>query len=143
MSGATLRPGTPADAPACAAILNAWIDATPWMPRIHPPEAVAAYYRDVVLPTRRCVVAPGGFVAADGAMVTALYLSPEARGRGLGAALLAMVRDGAQRLWTFEANAPARRFYARQGFVELRRTPGDNEEGLPDILLERAAGGTP
>ena len=28
---ATIRPATPADAPACAAILNAWIDETPWI----------------------------------------------------------------------------------------------------------------
>lgn len=25
-------------------------------------------------------------------------------------------------------------FYERHGFVEVRRTPGDNEEGEPDIL---------
>ena len=29
------RAGLP-EAEACAAILNAWIDATPWMPRVHP-----------------------------------------------------------------------------------------------------------
>jgi hypothetical protein len=38
-------------------------------------------------------------------------------------------------LWTFVANAGARRFYAREGFVEARRTEGENEEGLPDVLL--------
>lgn len=34
-----LRPGTPADAPACAAILDAWIEGTAWLPRppdVHP-----------------------------------------------------------------------------------------------------------
>ncbi len=38
------------------------------------------------------------------------------------------------RLWTFQANHKARKFYEREEFVELRRTNGDNEEGLPDIL---------
>ena len=45
-------------------------------------------------------------------------------------------------LWTFVANAPARRFYAREGFVEVRRTGGENEEGLPDVLLKWRAGVT-
>ena len=141
-----IRPATPGDAPACAAILNAWIDATPWMPRVHPPDDVERHYRESVLPQQRVFVAErdgriDGFVAVapNGEMVSALYLAPEARGRGLGPALLDAVRDGPQRLWTFQANEGARRFYLREGFREIRRTEGDNEEGLPDILLERGA----
>jgi chorismate mutase len=39
-------------------------------------------------------------------------------------------------LWVFETNAGARRFYARHGFVEVRRTDGsDNEEHQPDIEM--------
>ena len=38
-------------------------------------------------------------------------------------------------LWTFAAKPAARAFYARQGFVELRETAGDDEAGLPDILM--------
>ena len=133
----TPRPATPGDAAACAAILNAWIDATPWMPRIHAPEAVARHYRERAIPEQRVLIAEGGFVAADGATVTALYVAADARSRGLGPRLLDAVKDGAQRLWTFEANMGARRFYAREGFVEIARSDGDNEEGLPDLLLER------
>lgn len=137
-----IRPATAADAEACAGILNDWIDATSWMPRIHPRDDVVRHYRETVLRGRRVMLAGtdgacDGFVAADGETVTALYLAPAARGRGLGPALLDAVRDGPQRLWTFAANADARRFYAREGFVETRRTTGNNEEGLPDILLER------
>jgi hypothetical protein len=33
------------------------------------------------------------------------------------------------------ANEGARRFYARQGFVEIGRSEGENEEGLPDVLF--------
>ena len=137
-----IRAATPRDAPGCAAILNAWIDATEWMPRIHSPASVERYHREVVLAKRRALVAEDGgilgFAAADGPLVTALYLAPEARGKGLGPRLLAGLREGEQRLWTFVANQDARRFYAREGFVERRRTEGDNEEGLPDILLARA-----
>jgi ribosomal protein S18 acetylase RimI-like enzyme len=38
------------------------------------------------------------------------------------------------RLWTFASNTGAQRFYGQHGFVETRRTQGDNEEGAPDIL---------
>ncbi|WP_299812931.1 GNAT family N-acetyltransferase [uncultured Jannaschia sp.] len=139
-----IRPARSEDAPACAAIRNDWIDATPWMPRVHPPDDVARHYRESVLPEQRVFVAEHdsrieGFVAvaADGETVSALYLAPEARGRGIGPTLLEAVREGAQRLWTFQANAGAQRFYRREGFREIRRTEGDNEEGLPDILFER------
>jgi hypothetical protein len=33
-------------------ILNAWIDARDWMPRVHAPEDVRAFYRDFRLPNR-------------------------------------------------------------------------------------------
>ena len=140
-----IRPATPEDAEACAAIFDDWVDATPWMPRVHPREAVLRHFCETVLPLCRVRTAwtdgcCDGFVAAEDADVLGLYLAPEARGRGLGAALLASVRDGGrQRLRTFAANEGARRFYAREGFVEVGRTGGDNEEGLPDILLERPA----
>ena len=55
--------------------------------------------------------------------VQAIYLAPEARGRGLGAPLLEAACAGlADRgfgtvvLWVLTANTPARRFYERQGF---------------------------
>jgi GNAT superfamily N-acetyltransferase len=38
------------------------------------------------------------------------------------------------RLWTFESNLGAQRFYERHGFRPIERTAGDNEEGAPDIL---------
>jgi GNAT superfamily N-acetyltransferase len=139
-----LRPAGPDDAAACAAILNGWIDATDWMPRVHPHDDVAEYYRDRVLATCEVTVAEwGGAVAGFLALnangfVSALYLAPEARGRGVGEALVSAAKrrcPAGLTLWSFLANGPARRFYARQGFVEVRRTDGDNEERLPDVLL--------
>ena len=140
-----VRHATGADAATCAAIVNDWIDATPWMPRVHTHEAVVAFYRNVVIGRREVLVAGApvdGFLALDeeAALVTALYVATP--GRGIGRALLDAARRGRARLelWTFVANEGARRFYAREGFREVRRTPGENEEGLPDILLrwERA-----
>ncbi|MEO5621323.1 MAG: GNAT family N-acetyltransferase, partial [Cypionkella sp.] len=81
-----------------------------------------------------------GFMAlergeARSATITALYLTPQARNRGLGKALLDRAKAEAERLtlWTFQANHQAQRFYLREGFAESRRTAGDNEENLPDI----------
>jgi hypothetical protein len=39
-------------------------------------------------------------------------------------------------LWVFQRNDAAREFYARHGFIELRRTDGSgNEEREPDVRL--------
>jgi GNAT superfamily N-acetyltransferase len=139
-----LRPADLEDAEACAAIVNDWIDSTEWLPRVHPHDDVVDYYRDHVLATSDVIVAErsgrvAGYLSLSGeCFVSALYLAREARGQGIGAALVgeAKIRCPAGlTLWTFQANGPARRFYARQGFVEVRRTDGENEEGLPDVLL--------
>jgi ribosomal protein S18 acetylase RimI-like enzyme len=139
-----LRTARPEDAAACAAIFNGWVDATDWMPRVHPPEDVARFYREHVMATCTVTIAEAagrvaGFLAVDGeGFVAGLYLAPEARGRGVGRALLAEAkvrRPEGLTLWAFVANQGARRFYAREGFVEVRRTEGENEEKLPDVLL--------
>ncbi len=131
------------DAPACAAILNGWIDATAWMPRVHTHEGVEAYYQQVALPGFRALVIGEpvqGFLTLDEAtsMVMALYVSSP--GGGLGKALLDVAKEGRSflELRTFVANTGARTFYEREGFKQVGRSSGDNEENLPDILLRWA-----
>ena len=142
-AGAIAR-AEPHHAPTCAAILNGWIDATLWMPRIHTPEAVEDHVREVVFAMRRVWVAldddaPVGFLALDiEGTITALYVAEHARGMGVGRALLDEAKREEPRgleLWTFEPNTEARAFYAREGFRESGRSNGDNEEGVPDVLL--------
>jgi ribosomal protein S18 acetylase RimI-like enzyme len=42
------------------------------------------------------------------------------------------------RLYTFQENTGARRFYERHGFKAVKLTDGhDNEENCPDVLYER------
>lgn len=70
-----------------------------------------------------------------------LYVWPGQTGQGHGRRLLmhALARLPEQvRLYTFEANAGAQRFYARHGFATIARGDGrGNEEGCPDLLMER------
>ncbi|MEL7462059.1 MAG: GNAT family N-acetyltransferase [Pseudomonadota bacterium] len=139
--GGMIRPGTPSDAPAAAAILNRWIDSRDWMPRVHTHAEVEAFYADFVF-VQRLVWVVGepvaGFMAIDdkAAVITALYIATPGRGLGRDFVELAKARHDHLSLWTFVANTGARRFYEREGFQDRRRTPGDNEEGLPDIEYE-------
>lgn len=130
------------DMPACAKIFNDWVDATPWMPRVHTRDNVISYYQNTVGPNQMVWVtedASGiqGFLSSTENFVTAVYVSPEARGRGVGKTLLdeaKMASPSGLSLWTFAENMRAQKLYEREGFKEVRRTNGDNEEGLPDIF---------
>jgi GNAT superfamily N-acetyltransferase len=78
-----------------------------------------------------------GILVLDEDWVDQLYVDPSWTGRGIGARLLATAkreRPWGLRLWTFVSNGRAQRFYERNGFVEVERTDGsNNEEGAPDI----------
>ncbi len=100
----------------------------------------AAFATLLALPGRCAFVAdeagqPLGFVllglAADEAEVITLAVLPDARRRGIGAALVAAAAReaaarGATRLFleVAEDNAPARALYARAGFVPVGRRKG-------------------
>ncbi len=143
MSEVAVRPAVQADMVPCADILNAWIDATEWMPRVHTAVGVRGYYREVMFTEREMFVTGEqgvtGFLALQGPdMVGALYVAEGARGQGAGTSLLdcaKVLRPRGLKLWTFVENTPARAFYQKNGFVEAGRTDGDNEEGLADILF--------
>ena len=77
-----------------------------------------------------------GFLGAEGARLEMLFLEPEARGRGVGAAL---VRYGLRQfalteVTVNEQNPEARGFYEHMGFRVYRRAPLD-EQGRPYPLL--------
>lgn len=139
-----IRSANRSDMPRCGEILNDWIDETPWMPRVHSHQDVVRYHTDFVFKNRDVLVAERddnevcGFAATSpDAVVTGLYLAPEDRQKGLGQSMLSRIKQAnpsGLSLWTFVANIDAQRFYLREGFSERRRTDGDNEENLPDIL---------
>ena len=138
-----LRPARSTDAGKVGAILSEFIDTTSWMPRIHTRAEDIGFCATMIERGWVTVaVSDGvdGFLAQDGEEVSCLYVSKAAQGNGVGKALLDHAKQRADRLelWTFQANDGARRFYAREGFVELRETDGArNVENLPDAFLER------
>lgn len=113
-------------------------------PPAHTDAEVLAWFAEVVLPTSEVWVADENG-AVRGVLVLAeewidqLYVDPEHVGRGIGSDLLAWAKQrrlAGLELWTFQANAGARRFYERHGFVVTDATDGDNEERAPDVRYE-------
>jgi GNAT superfamily N-acetyltransferase len=78
-----------------------------------------------------------GFIAAGEGEIHALYLLPEARGQGIGQALIAHAQARSPRLglWAHAANHPARRFYAAAGFRPVS-VGASNDERLTEIRFE-------
>lgn len=141
---AVIRPATVADLPACAAIINDYIDATDWLPRIHSREQLAAFFTPELLARRTVLVAERGgdvvgyMTMSEDGMVPALYLSPPARGQGIGTMLLDRAKalsPARVELTMFEPNHAARRFYEREGFSEVPESRKIEEEGIPILLM--------
>lgn len=142
-----LRAADPCDAGALGAILAGFARETAWLPELWSGAETIGFCDRMIARGWVRVAEAGkvlGFLARDEEEVVALYVARQARGRGVGARLLAEAQSSARRLelWTFAANVPARRFYLRHGFSETGRSDGTrNDEGLPDIRLtwERGA----
>lgn len=83
-------------------------------------------------------------VSTDGnyQWIDQMSVHPPLVGQGIGARLLEYVVATSTlpiRLYTFQANLDARRFYERHGFLAVEFTDGQaNEERCPDVLYERA-----
>ena len=121
-------------------ILQDWIEATPWMPKLHTRAETHDFLGHLAASCAVYIAGrpPTGFLVLDGHDVRCLYLAEAARGQGLGKRLLghAKAERDQLELWTFQANDGARRFYAREGFIEVEWTDGaGNEEKLPDVRL--------
>lgn len=80
-----------------------------------------------------------GFAIVDSNWLDSIYVGPQYQGRGIGSALLDLVKslrpDGFA-LWVFASNTSARGFYHRHGLIELEHTDGSaNPERAPDVRL--------
>jgi ribosomal protein S18 acetylase RimI-like enzyme len=141
-----IRRARPEDAEGIARVhLAARQEAMPYLPELHTEAETLSWIRDVVLPRQEVYVAVEngavvGFVALDHDMVEQLYVGPAAQSRGVGTELLDLAKElRAQgfRLWVFQRNEGARRFYERRGLHLVELTDGaTNEEREADALYE-------
>jgi GNAT superfamily N-acetyltransferase len=148
----TLRAARTADAPAVAEVLIASRRAfMPYAPSAHSDDAVRAWVRDTLVPTGCVIVAErDGEIAGvlahsdDGThrWIDQMFVRPTHVGQGIGTRLLNHARSVLApplRLYTFQANHGARRFYERHGFRAIAFSDGrGNEERCPDVLYETA-----
>lgn len=114
----------------------------PWLAGLHAPDEDRTYFRDRVF--TRCEVWGAtrqaslvGFVAFRKCWIDHLYVLPGQQRRGVGGSLLqfAQAASASLLLWTFQQNAPARRFYEHHRFVVVKQTDGsDNDEREADVL---------
>ncbi len=140
----TLRPAEESDAAAVAEIHLSARGAAAMPPPVHPEDDVHEWLAGRLRSTDTVWVAEvdgvvGGYARFTESWLDDLYVAPGVSGRGIGSALLDLVkqqRPGGFCLWVFEMNTPARDFYARRGLIELERTDGSaNEERAPDLKL--------
>ena len=118
--------------------------ALPYLPDLHTVAEDRAFFREHVFATCQVWVAEAngellGFCAFRDGWIDHLYVSPAHQRAGIGTALLgeAMRRNDSLRLWTFQRNTAARRFYESRGFFAEMTTGGENEEREPDVLYRR------
>jgi GNAT superfamily N-acetyltransferase len=147
---ALLRPAGDADADDIAALLIDTRSAfMPYAPSVHPEHELRDWVRTRLIPAGGVWVAEvdGQVVATmateaagDGSWITQMAVTPALIGRGLGSLLLAHALNTLAlpiRLYCFQQNTGARRFYERHGYVAVEFSDGQgNEEGCPDVVYE-------
>ena len=127
---------------AARVVRTAFDQALPSLAGLHTPEEDQWFFRERVVET--CEVwgafdgaAMRGIIAFREGWIDQLYVLPTAQRRGVGKDLLQVAQNAFDRLqlWTFQRNAPARRFYEARGFALIQQTDGArNEEKEPDAL---------
>jgi GNAT superfamily N-acetyltransferase len=114
-----------------------------WLPTVGTDDEIRGFVVDKMVPEQETWVAEdGGRIVAVMVlgvdMVDQLYVAPGEQRRGIGDAMLAHakhLRPAGLRLWAFQRNAPARRFYEARGFIAIQFTDGaTNMEREADVL---------
>lgn len=135
-----IRPAQKKDAKPCAKILRGWMNECDWFQTPHIEEQDEPFLTSLIVGGWTTVVETtqvDGFMVEDRGWIKCLYIAKAKRGQGFGKALLDIAKNrhnvGLQ-LWTYQDNERAQAFYLREGFREVERTAGlNNDERLPDI----------
>ncbi|MGA7869445.1 MAG: GNAT family N-acetyltransferase [Candidatus Binatus sp.] len=142
----SFRRATAADAPEVATVyIASRRGAAEYLPTVGTDAEIRAFVIHRMIPERECWVAE-----IDGRIVAVLvlhddevdqfYVAPDDQRRGVGDAMLAhakRLRPAGLRLWAFQRNAPARRFYEARGFIARKFTDGaTNMEREADVLYQ-------
>lgn len=147
------RPATQSDAEAVTQVyLSSRKEFVSFAPVAHSDAAVYRWIRDILIPTNQVTVAEQdnkiiGMMALSTAggtgWIDQLYLHPDVVGRGIGTKLIECAKaelGSPIRLYTFQENQGATRFYERHGFKAIQYGDGSgNEEKCPDVLYEWCA----
>lgn len=134
----SFRPGHPSDATACAQIIRDWGGETPWMAPLDDLEPMAASWRDLLRADMAWVAEKEGrvfgFCVREDDNITGLYVAQAARCCGVGKRLLDLAKADRDwiTVWAYEANTQARKFYRREGLVEICREI-ENESNLMNV----------
>jgi ribosomal protein S18 acetylase RimI-like enzyme len=146
----TIRPATPDDADAVARLFIRSFALLTFLPTLHTDAETYDFIVRSVMPQDEVFVAEAGgtiagFVAmAHGDFVEHLYVDPAFLRRGVGSALIRQAKTSMPngfRLWCFQENTAARRFYESHGLVVVELTDGlGNEEKTPDALYAWTCG---
>ena len=107
----------------------------------HTLEGARAFFAANVLPVCRVEVAEreagvAGFIALEAPWIRHLAVFPARQRTGIGSALLAWARAQSPRelrLFTFQRNEPARRFYQKHGFTAIAFGVSPPPESEPDV----------
>ena len=137
----SLRPAEPGDAEAIGLLFSRSRRLLTFLPELHTQDEDLAFIAAVILPNHRITVATldgaiAGYMAESPGFIEQLYMQPDLRRSGVGAAMMAdaKARNDALELWCFKQNLPGRAFYEKHGFVVLYETDGaENEARAPDI----------
>ena len=138
----TIRRATAADAEEAAAAFTASFASMTFVPKLHSAEEDRDFVRNLIAAKETWVAERNGRVVGlaciDGGWLEQLYVHPSRHNTGTGSKLferLTAEHPKGFQLWTFQANAGARRFYERHGCALTRLTDGaENEEKTPDAL---------
>ena len=122
-------------------ILEDWAASNREIPLVHNIDERADYGRWLLEHTSVTMIHNNsdvvGFLAVEKHIIQALYIKKDFQGFGFGQAAIKFAQKQFKelRLWVFQSNIGAQRFYRRLGFQIVKMSDGqDNDYNLPDVF---------